>query len=96
LAAASTTSDPFSLTSVSEDSEVPTFEEFADFGDFQVADGELTPTGGSWSMASDASISSGGSDDAEVVDAERARRDSSPEELRTQTDAHSFVDHSTN
>lgn len=42
------------------------FEGFGDFGDFQSGDGELTPTGGSWTFASDASFGSG-SDEAEVI-----------------------------
>ena len=42
------------------------FDHFGDFGDFQTGDGDLTPTGGSWTFASDASFGSG-SDDAEFV-----------------------------
>ncbi|EJD02211.1 SAPS-domain-containing protein, partial [Fomitiporia mediterranea MF3/22] len=79
-AAASSGSDPFSnsFTSASEDADEASFENFGDFGEFQTGDGEMTPTGGSWSFASDASISSGGSDDVEVVDVA-----SSPQDHRT-------------
>jgi len=74
------------FTTVGVDSDEASFEGFGDFGDFQAADGELTPTGGSWSFASsgDASLSSNGSlDDIEVVEADRARREASPEDTRT-------------
>lgn len=88
-AAAVTSSDVdvgISFTTVGVDSDDASFDGFGDFGDFQGADGELTPTGGSWSFASasDASLSSNSSiDDVEVVEAERIRRESSPEETRT-------------
>lgn len=68
------------------DSDDASFEGFGDFGEFQAADGELTPTGGSWSFASasDASLSSNSSmEDVELVEAERVRREGSPEETRT-------------
>ena len=85
--------DPFtSINSNPEDVDEASFENFGDFGDFQTADGELTPTGGSWSFASDASISSE-SDDAEVIDTDRFfdassgsnSASSSPHETRTDT-----------
>ncbi|KAL0576562.1 sporulation-induced protein [Marasmius crinis-equi] len=56
-------SDPFTFpTSFSpEELDESSFESFGDFGDFQSADelqdGELTPTGGSWTFASDSSLS---------------------------------------
>ena len=42
------------------------FDNFGDFGDFQSGDGDLTPTGGSWTFASDASFGSS-SDEAEIL-----------------------------
>jgi serine/threonine-protein phosphatase 6 regulatory subunit 3 len=42
------------------------FDNFGDFGDFQSGDGDLTPTGGSWTFASDASFGSG-SDEVEIL-----------------------------
>ena len=86
-AAAVTSSDGdagISFTTVGVDADDASFEGFGDFGEFQGADGELTPTGGSWSFASDASLSSNSSmEDVELVEAERARREASPEETRT-------------
>lgn len=85
--------DPFgSITNITEDVDETSFDSFGDFGDFQTADGELTPTGGSWSFASDTSISSE-SDDAEVIDTDRFfdassgsnSTSSSPHEIRTDT-----------
>jgi len=56
-------SDPFS-SGYSDDVNEVSFEDFGEFGDFQGGDGELTPTGSSWTLASTASLSSG-SDDAD-------------------------------
>ncbi|KAH7915316.1 SIT4 phosphatase-associated protein-domain-containing protein [Hygrophoropsis aurantiaca] len=54
--AAASGSDPFSFSSfTSEDIEDNSFDSFGDFGDFQASpakDGELTPTGGSWTFTS--------------------------------------------
>ncbi|KAJ8092425.1 sporulation-induced protein [Marasmius tenuissimus] len=55
--------DPFTFPSSlsPEELDESSFESFGDFGDFQTADelqdGELTPTGGSWTFASDSSVS---------------------------------------
>ncbi|KAK1223099.1 sporulation-induced protein [Marasmius sp. AFHP31] len=55
--------DPFTFPSSlsPEELDESSFESFGDFGDFQSADelqdGELTPTGGSWTFASDSSVS---------------------------------------
>ncbi|KAK0211682.1 SIT4 phosphatase-associated protein-domain-containing protein [Armillaria fumosa] len=58
--AAVSNSDAF-FSSLSDEMEDSTFDNFGDFGDFQSAsptqDGELTPTAGSWSFASDSSAS---------------------------------------
>jgi serine/threonine-protein phosphatase 6 regulatory subunit 3 len=55
--------DPFTFSTFSEDTEDSAFDSFGDFGDFQTAqDGELTPTGGSWTFESGSSAS--GSDEA--------------------------------
>lgn len=78
-AAVPTDGDPFSsFTSAQEDADDTSFDNFGDFGEFQTGDGEMTPTGGSWSFASDTSISSG-SDDVEVIDVTN-----SPQEHRTE------------
>lgn len=68
--AAANDSEPFSLPGAADDVDDGSFETFGDFGDFHSGDGDLTPTGDSWTFASDTSLSSG-SDDAEVDDAER-------------------------
>ncbi|KAK0463504.1 SIT4 phosphatase-associated protein-domain-containing protein [Desarmillaria tabescens] len=56
--AAVSSNDAF-FSSLSDEMEDSTFDNFGDFGDFQSAspsqDGELTPTAGSWSFASDSS-----------------------------------------
>ena len=58
--AAVSNSDAF-FSSLSDEMEDSTFDNFGDFGDFQSAsptqDGELTPTAESWSFASDSSAS---------------------------------------
>ena len=78
-AATPTHGDPFSSSiSVQDDGDDASFDNFGDFGDFQTGDGEITPTGGSWSFASDTSISSG-SDDVEVIDVTN-----SPQDFRTE------------
>ncbi|KAL0946479.1 hypothetical protein HGRIS_012696 [Hohenbuehelia grisea] len=52
----SSSADPFTFAaSFSEEMEDASYEAFGDFGDFQAASGELTPTGGSWTFASDSS-----------------------------------------
>lgn len=66
-AAVSPEGDPFSSSTILEDAEDASFENFNDFGDFQSGSGDLTPTGGSWTFASDASHSSG-SEDADVLE----------------------------
>ncbi len=44
------------FTSLSDEMAESSFESFGDFGEFQgAADGELTPTAGSWTFASDGS-----------------------------------------
>jgi len=68
--------NPFTYATVASEADEAGFEGFGEFGDFQGADGEMTPTAGSWSFASDASISSG-SDDVEVIEAERIKDESS-------------------
>ncbi|KAH7929628.1 SAPS-domain-containing protein, partial [Leucogyrophana mollusca] len=54
--AAASGSDPFTFSSFSsEEIEDTSFDSFGDFGDFQTSpakDGELTPTGGSWTFTS--------------------------------------------
>lgn len=69
---------------MSEDADDTSFDQFGDFGDFQAADGDLTPTGGSWTFASDTSVSSE-SDETEViqVDAERTQIDSPDNSLQS-------------
>ncbi|KAG7448348.1 SAPS-domain-containing protein [Guyanagaster necrorhizus] len=61
--AAVSSNDAF-FSSLSDEMEDSTFDNFGDFGDFQSAspsqDGELTPTAGSWSFASDSSASDEG------------------------------------
>ncbi|KAH8117023.1 SIT4 phosphatase-associated protein-domain-containing protein [Phellopilus nigrolimitatus] len=89
-AATSSDNEPFSFSSVSEDVDDASFDNFGDFGDFHNGDGELTPTGGSWSFASDTSISSG-SDDAEVIEADRSSDTNSPQDNRT--DSQNNSDH---
>lgn len=76
-AISSDSTDPFGVPRLSEDADDTSFDQFGDFGDFQAADGDLTPTGGSWTFASDNSVSSE-SDDTEVIqiDAERVHLDS--------------------
>ncbi|KAF7337855.1 Extragenic suppressor of kinetochore protein 1 [Mycena venus] len=61
-AAAADGSDPFTFSSsFSDEMEDTAFDSFADFGEFSAAsppqDGELTPTAGSWTFASDSSPS---------------------------------------
>lgn len=76
--------DPFGVPSLSEDADDTSFDQFGDFGDFQAADSDLTPTGGSWTFASDTSVSSE-SDETEViqVDAERTQIDSPENSLQS-------------
>ncbi|TDL24973.1 SAPS-domain-containing protein [Rickenella mellea] len=69
-AAASNEGDPF-MTS-GDDVDEGSFETFAEFGEFHGGEGELTPTGDSWTFASVTSISSGSSD-ADLDDGERER-----------------------
>ncbi len=70
-AAAVSDADPFSMSESSDEADDPVaLDSFGDFGDFQSGEGHLTPTAGSWTFASDASMSSG-SDDAEADDGNR-------------------------
>ena len=74
--------DPFSsFTGSNEDADETSYDDFGDFGEFQTGDGETTPTGGSWSFASDISTSSG-SDDTEVVDMTHSPQDSRTDTLK--------------
>lgn len=83
--------DPFTFpTSFSEEMDDSTFESFGDFGDFQSGDqdspspqdGELTPTAGSWTFASDASISDDTGSDGSGSRAASAEPASPEEEKR--------------
>ena len=57
--AAANETDPFTFSSSFTEDDA-TFDSFGDFGDFQSADdGELTPTAGSWTLASGSSASDG-------------------------------------
>ncbi|EIN06991.1 SAPS-domain-containing protein [Punctularia strigosozonata HHB-11173 SS5] len=64
--AAASGSDPFSYPSTlsAQIEDATSFDSFGDFGDFQAApeDGELTPTGGSWTFASDTASAGDGSE----------------------------------
>lgn len=80
-AAAPTDGEPYSFTA----DEDASYENFGDFGDFQGGEGDLTPTAGSWSFASDTSISSTSSEEPEVIEADHSSMDSnSPQHLRTE------------
>jgi hypothetical protein len=50
---AAATGDPFVISSSFTDLEDSTMDSFGDFGDFQAAEGSLTPTMGSWTLASE-------------------------------------------
>ena len=58
------------MSGFSDEGNEVSFEDFGEFGDFQAADGELTPTGSSWTLASTASLSSDESDDSRTEMAE--------------------------
>jgi serine/threonine-protein phosphatase 6 regulatory subunit 3 len=69
-------SDPFTFSTFSEDTEESAFDSFGDFGDFQTAqDGELTPTGGSWTFESGSSAS--GASEEDSVSSDEAGKDRS-------------------
>ncbi|KAL5532801.1 SIT4 [Sanghuangporus sanghuang] len=73
--AAAPESNPFSsFTGSAGDMDETSFDDFGDFGEFQAADSDVTASGGSWSFASDTSISSG-SDDTEVIDITHSPQD---------------------
>lgn len=63
-----------------------TFEGFGEFGEFQSNSGELTPTGGSWTFASDSSISEG-SEDAGSVHSPRSQDAEDTTEAETRQSA---------
>ncbi|KAL4256787.1 SAPS family protein [Pleurotus pulmonarius] len=80
-------SDPFTFTSsFSDEMEDSTFEGFGEFGEFQSNSGELTPTGGSWTFASDSSISEG-SEDAGSVHSPRSQDAEDTTEAETRQSA---------
>ena len=70
--------DPFGVAGLSEDADDgdTAFDQFGEFGDFQSADGDLTPTGGSWTSC-DNSVSSE-SDDIEVIHIDTERLNGEP------------------
>ncbi|KAF8867842.1 SIT4 phosphatase-associated protein-domain-containing protein [Mucidula mucida] len=76
--AAVSSNDAF-FTSLSDEMAESSFESFGDFGEFQgAADGELTPTAGSWTFASDGSdtpSSGDGSPSPSPKSGRRGRRD---------------------